>query len=239
VGAAKAIYSKPGSAPAGLFHGPHRASRGSPGLVIAEISALVIREAIGRFIRRAGGFAMTFSRALPIALAVAVLPVCPAAAQFGGMPGLPGGMSPGMPGSPFGAPQQPPPACQELLSFREEAGRHGQALQEASKKKVGPEQLCKLFKLFLAAEGKMIKGLEERQAMCGVPAEAIKQVKAGHSHASTMGKQVCDAAAAGPRPAGPSLSEVLGSTPVVPDPSSGTKRGAGTFDTLEGSPLMR
>jgi hypothetical protein len=184
---------------------------------------------------------MPLSRAVPIVLALAVVPLGPAAAQFGGMPGMPGspGMSPGMPGSPFGAPQQPPAACQELLTYRDEAGKHGQALQAAGKKKVGPEQLCKLFKVFLAAEGKMLKALEERKSICGVPAEAIQQVKAGHSHASKIGKQVCDAAADGPRPAGPTLSEVLGTTPVVPDASSAGKRGAGTFDTLEGSPLMR
>src|SRR5262249_14599035 len=103
---------------------------------------------------------MTLSRALPIALALAALSLGPAVAQFGGMPGMPGspGMPGGMPGgSPFGAPQQgPPPQCQELLSIREEVSKHGQAIHAAAKKKVGPEQLCKLFKTFTAAEGKMV-----------------------------------------------------------------------------------
>ena len=162
------------------------------------------------------------------------------------MPGSPGmspapGMSPGMPGMPGGAfspPQAPPPACQELLSNRDEVTKHGKALQAAGQKKVPPEELCKLFKVFLSVEDKMLKGLEEHSATCGVPAEVLKQVKAGHSKASQMGKQICDVAAQGPRPAGPSLSDALGATPLVPDAST-TKKGSSTFDTLSGSALSQ
>ena len=164
------------------------------------------------------------------------------------MPGSPGmspgpGMSPspgmpGMPGGAFSAPQAPPPACQELLSNRDEVTKHGKALQAAGQKKVPPEELCKLFKVFLSVEDKMLKGLEEHSATCGVPAEVLKQVKAGHSKASQMGKQICDVAAQGPRPAGPSLSDALGATPLVPDAST-TKKGSSTFDTLSGSALSQ
>jgi hypothetical protein len=183
---------------------------------------------------------MIFSRALPWVLALAVLPLWPAAAQFGGMPGMPGspGMSPGMPGAGFGAPQEPPAACQQLLTYRDETAKHGQALHNAGQKKVPPEELCKLFKAFLSVEGKMVKGLEENSATCGVPPEVLKQVKVSHSKAAEVGKQVCDAAAQGPRPAGPGLSDALGTTPLVPDSSTATKK-PGTFDTLTGSPLAR
>src|SRR5205823_15088141 len=85
------------------------------------------------------------------------------------MPGMPG--SPGMGGSPFGAPQQPPPARQAPISIREEVAKHGAALLAAAKKKAPPEQLCKLFKVFTAAEAKMVKALDERKSTCGVPAE--------------------------------------------------------------------
>jgi hypothetical protein len=184
---------------------------------------------------------MIFSRALPWVLALVVLPLSPASAQFGGMPGMPGspGMSPGMPGAGFGAPQEPPAACQQLLTYRDETAKHGQALHAAGQKKVPPEELCKLFKAFLAVEGKMVKGLEENSATCGVPSEVLKQVKVSHNKASEVGKQVCDAAAQGPRPSGPSLSDALGTTPLVPDASTATKKGPGTFDTLTGSPLAR
>lgn len=185
---------------------------------------------------------MRLSRPLPLALALAVLPLWPAAAQFGGMPGLPGspgvsqGPAPGMPGGAF-SPAQPPPGCQQLLAAREEVGKHGQALQTAGQKKAPPEELCKLFKAFLAAESKMIKSLQDNSAACGVPPDVLKQVKDGHGKASDVGKKVCDVAAQGPRPAAPSLSDALGATPTVPDPSSATKKGASTFDTLTGSPL--
>ena len=184
---------------------------------------------------------MRFSRVLPLGLALVVLPLWPAGAQFGGMPGMPGspGMSPGTPGAPFGAPQQgPPPACQQLITYRDETQKHGQALSTAGQKKLPPEEICKLFKVFLSAETKMIKGLEEHSTTCGVPPDLIKQVKAGHSKASQMSKQVCDVAAQGARPAGPSLSDALGTTPLVPDTST-TQKGQGTFDTLTGNALAR
>jgi len=148
-------------------------------------------------------------------------------------------MSPGG-GSPFDAAprQQPPPACQQLIVFRDETQKHGQALQEAGKRKAGPEEVCKLFKAFLSSEGRMAKGLEDNSTTCGVPPDVVKQVKASHAKAAEMGKRICDAAAQGPRPAGPSLSDALGTTPTVPDSNSG-KKGYGTFDTLTGTPLAR
>ena len=185
---------------------------------------------------------MTLRRALPLVLLVAALPLAPATAQFGGMPGMPG--SPGMPGMPGGggfgaAPQQgPPPACQQLLANRDETQKHAMAIRDAGQRKAGPEEACKLFKVFLASETKMIKGLEENAALCGVPPDVIKSLKTQHAQASKTGKHVCDAAAQGPRPAGPSLSDALGTTPMVPD-SSGPKKGAGTYDTLTGNPLQR
>jgi hypothetical protein len=185
---------------------------------------------------------MRLSRALPLALVLGILPLWPAAAQFGGMPGLPGspgvsqGPAPGMPGGAF-TPAQPPPGCQQLLAAREELGKHGQALQTAGQKKAPPEELCKLFKAFLSAESKMIRSLQDNSAACGVPPDVLKQVKEGHGKASDVGKKVCDAAALGARPAGPSLSDALGATPTVPDPSTSTKKGQSTFDTLTGSPL--
>jgi len=184
---------------------------------------------------------MISSRVLPLVVVLVAMPLAPAAAQFGGMPGMPGspGMSPGM-GSPFGqAPQQgPPPACQQLITARDETQKYGQALSVAGQKKAPPEEVCKLFKVFIASETKMVKGLKDNAATCGVPPEVIKQVETQHNKAAAMAKQVCDVAAQGARPTGPSLSDALGTTPTVPDASQ-TKRGAGTFDTLQGSPLTR
>lgn len=184
------------------------------------------------------------SRALPLALAFVALSFASAHAQFGGMGmGMPGSPGMGMPSAPmspapFGAqPQQPPAACQNLLVLRDNTQKAGAALKAASEKKAAPEEACKLFRAFVGAESRMIKALEENSQACGVPLDAIKQVKAQHVNVGKMAKQVCDAAAQGPRPTGPSFSEVLGTTPAVPD--SNTKQGYGTFDTLSGSQLLR
>jgi len=115
--------------------------------------------------------------------------------------------------------------------------KHGKALQAAGEKKAPAEELCKLFKAFLASEGKLLKGLQENGATCGAPPEVLKQVKEGHGKASEVGKKVCDAAAQGPRQAAPSLADALGAAPTVPDASAARKKGASTFDTLTGSPL--
>ena len=66
-------------------------------------------------------------------------------------------------------------------------------------------------------------------------------MKTGHTKALAVTKQVCDAAAQGPRPTGPSLSDALGTTPAVPSTitPSISKNGGGTFDTLSGNALAR
>jgi hypothetical protein len=155
------------------------------------------------------------------------------------MPGLPGGTPGGVPGvGGFGEPPAgPPPACRDLLAMRDEVQKHGTAIQKANEKKATVQDACKLFKNFLGAEAKFIKSLEENSRTCGVPPDAIKQAKEGHSKASVIGKQVCDAAAQGPRPAGPSLSDALGAGPVMPDGSKSSSGGA--FDTLNGNVLSR
>ena len=145
------------------------------------------------------------ARLLVTAALTALVLIVPAKAQLGGMPEMP--ESPGMmaPGgmSPFGAPQPqlgPPPACQKLITYRDETTKHGQALQAAGQKKAPPEEVCKLFKAFLSAEDRMLKGLEENSATCGVPAGVITQVRTSHAKYSQIGKQVCEAAMLGPQP---------------------------------------
>jgi hypothetical protein len=94
-----------------------------------------------------------------------------------------------------------------------------------------------LFKVYLASEAKFMQGLTENSATCGVPPQVIKQFQESHGKASLAGKQVCEAAEH-PRPTGPTLSDVLNSNPVLPD-ADNTKGGKGTYDTLEGNPLLR
>ena len=100
-----------------------------------------------------------------------------------------------MPGSP-GAP--PPSAeCQRLLAYRDEARKHGDALQAAGRKKAPPEELCTLFKAFLGSETEMVKGLEQHAQTCGVLPDVLKQVRASHTKAEEMGNRICDVAMMG------------------------------------------
>jgi hypothetical protein len=181
---------------------------------------------------------MTFCRVLLLAAALAVTAAYPAYAQFGGMPGMPG--SPGMGGSPFGGPPAgPPPACQELMSLRDQTQKDAGAIQAANKRHATAGDACKLFKVFLGTEAKFMTAIQQNSAQCGVPPEVLKQVHDGHEHATQLAKQVCDVAAqGGPRPAGPSLSDALGSA-TVPDATTTTKSGRGTFDTLTGNALAK
>jgi hypothetical protein len=147
---------------------------------------------------------MTISRAILFATFMVAAPFA-AHGQFGGMPGMPGAVPGG--GVLSGSPQGPAPACRELMSMRDEVQKYGTAIQKANERRATVQEACKLFKSFLAAESKFIKSLEENTRTCGVPADAIRQANEGHTKASAVGKQVCDAAAQGPRPVGPSYDE--------------------------------
>jgi hypothetical protein len=140
---------------------------------------------------------MRICRTLLFATLIVATPFC-ASAQFGGMPGMPGGSPGGVPG--VGEPPAgPPPACRELLAMRDEVQKHGTAIQKANERKASVQEACKLFRNFFGAEAKFIKSLEENTQTCGVPGDAIKQANEGHAKASQVGKQVCDAAAQGPK----------------------------------------
>ncbi len=69
----------------------------------------------------------------------------------------------------------------------------------------------------------MIKYVEANAAKCGIPPQIADQLKNGHKNTEKMQKQVCAVAqqAATARPAGPSLSEVLGSSAALPGGAAG------------------
>jgi hypothetical protein len=106
-------------------------------------------------------------------------------------------------------------------------------IKSASDRKATREEVCAAFNKFIRSEGQMVKFLETNQTACGVPAEAVKQVKTAHARTMQIRKQVCSAA---PAPRGPSLSDALGGPLLSDEPP---KPGRGTFDTLTGSALGR
>jgi hypothetical protein len=133
--------------------------------------------------------------------------------------------------------QEPPPCIKQFLVLRADAETKAKALQAASKRQATPQEACGLFNAFVRAEEKVVKYAGDNTVWCGIPPNIVQQMKANHAKARTARTRVCQAAAQPVRPAGPTLGEALGTTPV-PD-ASNTKRGHGIFDTLTGSPLGR
>jgi hypothetical protein len=132
-------------------------------------------------------------------------------------------------------------ACMKgFVPLREEAERRGKMIKAASDRKAPPDEACKLIKNFGQAEVKMIKYVETNSAKCGIPPQIADQLRNGHKNTEKMQNQVCAVAeqARTRGPAGPSLSEVLGSSAALPE-AQAVKKGGSTFDTLNGNVLAR
>jgi hypothetical protein len=143
-------------------------------------------------------------------------------------------MSPGVP--------QEPPCFKEFMSLRQEAQKKANLINAARDRKPPPtrEEMCQTVKTFAAAEAKVIKFVTDNQASCGIPDEAITQMKTGQAQTTKFRTAVCSgggpAAKAAPPP-GPRLSDELG-VRNIPGPSTSSS-GRGVFDTLTGNPLAR
>jgi hypothetical protein len=145
------------------------------------------------------------------------------------------------------APAGPPPqaggpneACMKnFVPLREEAEKRGKLIKAASERHAQPDEACKLIESFSKAELKMMEYVKLNSTKCGIPPQISEQMKKGHAGTEAMMKKVCTAAQAQQRgPAGPSLSEVLGSAAALPE-ATATKKGGSTFDTLNGNVLAR
>jgi hypothetical protein len=153
-------------------------------------------------------------------------------------------------GSAFERPPGPPSQggagddCMKgFMALREEAEKRGKLIKAASERHAPPDEACKLIGGFDQAELKMIKYVETRAAKCGIPQQIAEQLKAGHKNTEIMQQKVCAVAKqvqarGAAAPAGPSLSEVLGSSAALPE-ANPAKKGGSTFDTLSGNVLTR
>jgi hypothetical protein len=152
----------------------------------------------------------------------------------------------GAPTQPMGAPPPgpgaagPSEACMKgFVPLREEAEKRGKLIKTASERHAAPDEACKLIENYSHAELKMMEYVKLNQAKCGIPPQISEQMKKGHVGTEAMMKKVCGMAQAQQRgPAGPSLSEVLGSSAALPEVTP-TKKGGSTFDTLNGNVLAR
>jgi hypothetical protein len=134
----------------------------------------------------------------------------------------------------FQPPGQEPPCMTDFSKLRDQAEKLARAVMSAQKRKVPLSEACKLLTAFAVVQDKMLKFAKANQAWCGIPPQIVQQISLGHSNAVKARTNVCQAAAAPPRPAGPTLSDALGGN--IPDPSN-IKTGGGIFDTLTGTSL--
>jgi len=128
----------------------------------------------------------------------------------------------------------------EFMPLREDAEKRGKMIKAASDRHAGPDEACKLIKNYSQAEVKMLKYVETHAAKCGIPPQIGDQLKAGHKNTEGMQQKVCAVAQQQQQrgPAGPSLSDVLGSSAALPE-ANASKKGGSTFDTLNGNVLTR
>jgi hypothetical protein len=168
------------------------------------------------------------------------------ASSFGAAPAP--GAFPATGATPFtSAPMAAPPTqagpaddCMKaFLPLREEAEKRGKLIKAASDRHAAPDEACKLIGNFAQSEIKMLKYVESHAASCGIPPQVAEQLKHGHKGTEAMQQKVCGVAQQMQKqgPAGPSLSDVLGSSTTLPEVAA-TKKG-GTFDTLSGNALAR
>jgi hypothetical protein len=126
-----------------------------------------------------------------------------------------------------------------FVPLREDAEKRGKMIKAASDRRAPPDEACKLIGNYSQAELKMIKYVEANASRCGIPPQISEQMKTGHRNTENMQQKVCSVAQQQQRgPAGPSLSEVLGSSAALPE-ATPTKKGGSTFDTLNGNVLTR
>jgi hypothetical protein len=156
----------------------------------------------------------------------------------GAAPVIGGGFAP----SPMGQSAGPSEDCtKEFLPLRAEAEKRSNLIKVASERHEGPDVACKLIANFSESELKMIKYLEGHAAKCGIPPQIPEQLRSGHKHTEALQQKVCAVAQQQqqrPQQAGPSLSEVLGSSAALPEAAT-AKKGGSTFDTLSGNALAR
>ncbi len=180
------------------------------------------------------GAAPTASIGTPAA--ASPFPSAGAAPMMGGAGGF--GPPPGAPRLPQGG---PPEACMKaFVPLREDAEKKGKLIKAASDRHAPPDEACKVIGNYSAAEVKMISYVEKNSEKCGIPPQIADQLKAGHKGTEALLKKVCTVAeqmkTAGP--AGPTLSDVLGTSSAVPE-ATVAKKGGSTFDTLTGNALSR
>ena len=129
------------------------------------------------------------------------------------------------------------PCQEEFTSIQQEREKRGTAIKEAQTRKAERAEVCKLLRTYSVSEANLVKFMETNNVWCGIPPQAVGQIKQVYASTMKAVKTVCSGGGPAGPPPPPSLSDALG-TSRVPDATT-TRPGRGTFDTLTGSPLGR
>ena len=159
-----------------------------------------------------------------------------------------GGAAP-ISGAGLQRPAGPPPGAgggggdkcmSEFMPLREETEKRGKMIKAASDRHAPPDEACKLIMNYGQSEMKMLKYVEGHASQCGIPPQIADQLKAGHKNTEALQKKVCNVAQQMQQrgPAGPTLSDVLGSSAQMPE-ATASRKGGSTFDTMNGNVLAR
>jgi hypothetical protein len=192
--------------------------------------------------------AMALCRVLAVLAALAVAPIpalaqgwpapqgmgAPQGAPLGAASASPMGAPAAAPGSAWPGNQGPPPCVAEFMRLRDVVQKSGLAAKAGHDKSASREEMCKLIGAFSEAEEKWVKYTMANAQACGIPAEAVKQIKTNHEHTAIIHKQIC---AAGPAAGAvaPTLSDALGTNA----PTIAAKKSKSSFETLTGNPLTQ
>jgi len=164
-------------------------------------------------------------------------PAAPATLPMPSGPGM-GAPAPGMMmGGPGPSPEQQK-CMEDFQRYRGEVEKRARAAEAEAKKKPTREKMCELVGLYSTAEFKWIKFSETNMARCGIPKQAIEQIKQVHVHTAEAKKKLCSAGPGQGAPAAPTLSDALG-TSLQPTEPPKKRHVGGTMDTLTGNVLTR
>jgi hypothetical protein len=156
-------------------------------------------------------------------------------AAAGAPPPLMGG--PGMSPMGGGGGGGAPPCFTEFTKLRTEVEKRGAAAKAANERHAQREEFCKVITALAVAADKWAKFTEKEAKGCGIPGDAVTQIKGESEHLGKIKTQVCSAgpaAAAGP----PSLSEALGTDRMpIDDGNKATAKRGGVLDSMTGAPI--
>ena len=164
----------------------------------------------------------------------------PTAAPAGPPPSMPAAPAPGGPMGPPGMTATQQECLSRFNELRDDVEKQAMGAKAASEKHATREQMCGLVTAYSSAEAKWIKYSDDNMAKCGIPKQAIDQIKGVHVHTADARKKLC---APGPAQAGPAaaptLSDALGTSKLPSQETEKPKGRGGTMDTLTGNALNR